>query len=541
MRKPVLGVAFLFLFWAATAFSQSAVISFSPPSFSFTAVQSGSLPLSQTLQVNNSGGGTLGWQITSNANWLSATPASGTAPSNITVSITRTNLPPNTYSGKLTITGNASNSPQEVTVTYTVTAPITATIAFSPPSFNFNADQDGSLPLSETLQVSNSGGGTLNWNISSNANWLSATPASGTAPSNITVSITRTNLPPNTYSGKLTITGNATNSPQEVPVTYTVSAPPQPAVISLSPASFGFGAEQNGSLPLSQNLEITNTGGGSLNWSVSSKHNSTWLSAGPANGTAPSTVTASITTTGLVPNTYADTLVILSGDASNSPQEVPVTYTVTSAQTAVLSLTPGDTINFSASQGGDPTSPQTLQIRNTGSGSMTWSLGGGIPSWLSVIPPGPATAPTDVQLTAVPGSLVPGFYSHTLQVFSGQATNSPQSVVVNFEVTQPPVPVLQVSDDLFTFEATEGQANPAPQPLTIFNGGGGDLNWNLASDQTWLFPANASGTNTGNLSVSVSIANLAAGPHTGHLTITAAGASGSPRTVTVNLNIAPVL
>ncbi|MGH8004107.1 MAG: FlgD immunoglobulin-like domain containing protein, partial [Limisphaerales bacterium] len=149
----------------------------------------------------------------------------------------------------------------------------------------------------------------------------------GTAPSTVAVSITTTGLVPGSYYDTLVVSGNATNSPQRVPITYTVSAPPTPAVISLSPAAFSFTAVQSGSLPSTQNLQITNTGGGTLTWSQTKARNSSWLAATPASGTAPSTVAVSITTTGLTPGSYYDTLVV-SGNATNSPQRVAVMYTV---------------------------------------------------------------------------------------------------------------------------------------------------------------------------------------------------------------------
>ena len=78
----------------------------------------------------------------------------------------------------------------------------------------------------QTLTVSNTGGGTLDFTASDDASWLSVSPASGTAPKDLTVTADATGLAPGTYNATVTITAaGASGSPKTVPVTLTVSAP----------------------------------------------------------------------------------------------------------------------------------------------------------------------------------------------------------------------------------------------------------------------------------------------------------------------------
>ncbi len=550
MRKPVLAVAFLFLFGAAEALSQTPVISLSPSSFSFSAFQSGSLPFSQNLQITNAGGGTLNWSVSKkrNSSWLSATPVTGTAPSTVTVSITTTGLVPNIYVDTLVIySAAASPTTAYALVTYTVSAPPQpALISLSPTSFTFSANQSGPLPLSQNLQLTNAGTGTLNWSVyrARNSVWLSAGPANGTAPSTITVSITTTGLVPNTYYDTLVISSaNASNSPQRVPVTYTVSPPPQPAVISLSPASFNFSAFQSGSLPLSQNLQITNAGSGTLNWTVARARNSAWLSAGPASGTAPSTVTVSITTTGLAPNIYYDTLVISSANASNSPQRVPVTYTVSPPpQPAVISLSPSF-FSFSAFQSGSLPLSQNLQITNAGSGTLNWTVSKKHnATWLSA---GPAngTAPSTVIVSITTTGLVPNTYVDTLVISSGEANNSPQQVPVTYTVSSPPQPAeIAVSPASFEFGAIQSGPVPFAQELQIDNAGGGALNWSIAKarNSVWLSATPGNGTVPSTVNVTITTTGLVPNTYYDTLVITSEDAGNSPVRVPVNYTVFPV-
>jgi hypothetical protein len=249
-------------------------------------------------------------------------------------------------------------------------------------------------------------------------------------------------------------------------------------------------------------------------------------------------VQVSVQTGNLPPGVYADTLQVTSGEATNSPQTFIVNFTVTAVTQPLIEVS--DTVlEFAATQGGTDPPAKNLTVSNSSGGTLNWTITKQLNQpWLSVIPTTGTNAGI-VSVSVTTGTKVPGLYVDTLLI-SGNASNSPRKVAIRFTITAPPIAVLQVFPNVLSFEAVFGQGDPPPKPLTILNGGpvGTTLNWSLASDTTWLFPANASGTNAGNLNVSVSTANLGVGLHTGHFTITAPGALGAPQTVTVTLNIA---
>jgi hypothetical protein len=100
------------------------------------------------------------------------------------------------------------------------------TIGYNPLSFSFTATQGGSNPPNQTLSISNTGGGTLNWTVSDNADWLSLSPTSGTDSGTVTVSVNIAGLTQGTYNTTITITAaGATNSPVSIPVALTINAP----------------------------------------------------------------------------------------------------------------------------------------------------------------------------------------------------------------------------------------------------------------------------------------------------------------------------
>jgi hypothetical protein len=119
------------------------------------------------------------------------------------------------------------------------------------------------------------------------------------------------------------------------------------------------------------------------------------------------------------------------------------------------------------------------------------------------------------------------------------------ALIVAFKAASgPPVPVLSLSPAGLTFTATAGGANPATQTINASNttSGSGSVSFTASSDSpSWLSVSPTSGSATGGGSavpLTVSATTPAAsGTLTGHITVTATGATGSPATVTVTFNV----
>jgi outer membrane protein assembly factor BamB len=102
-------------------------------------------------------------------------------------------------------------------------------------------------------------------------------------------------------------------------------------ILSVAPASLSFSYTINGTLPASASLSVTNTGSGTLNFSITD--DVTWLNVTPASGSAPATLQASVSVTGLAAGTYNGQVTVTSSGALGSPKVVPVTLTVNPAPT----------------------------------------------------------------------------------------------------------------------------------------------------------------------------------------------------------------
>ena len=95
---------------------------------------------------------------------------------------------------------------------------------------NYGADTVGNVTGSQDSLIANSGGGTLNWTVSTGQGWISYSPSSGVGSNLVTVSVDPSGLSAGTYMGTITMSApEASNSPQTVNVnlhTYGSTSPP---------------------------------------------------------------------------------------------------------------------------------------------------------------------------------------------------------------------------------------------------------------------------------------------------------------------------
>ncbi|MCP5055026.1 MAG: hypothetical protein GY940_48115 [bacterium] len=86
----------------------------------------------------------------------------------------------------------------------------------------FSAVVSGSKTGNQTVWVSNTGSGTLNWTAGANKSWLSVSPSSGTNGGSVTVSVDHSGLSAGSYSGTVTVSDSNTTSSKTVTVNLTV-------------------------------------------------------------------------------------------------------------------------------------------------------------------------------------------------------------------------------------------------------------------------------------------------------------------------------
>lgn len=319
-------------------------IGLDPTSFTFDAVGGGANPSTQTLNITNTGSGTLYWAASDNQAWLSLTPNNGIEDGSTVLSVDITGLTAGTYNGTVTISDpSATNNPQTVPVTLNIAEP-PPFIVLDPSSFTFDAYQNGVNPDDDTLWVSNGGGDTLEWTAGDDAAWLTIAPVEGSGDGYIVLSTDISGLPVGTYVAVVSVADPAaSNDPETVAVTLSIAPPPP--VIGLDPSSFYFEAMAGGIDPGKQALSVQNIGAGTLNWT--SENRRPWLRISPGSGTDDGlcslevSIWGTFTIGGLPPGLYEDTIIVSDPAAANNPQKVPVSLHVLEF-TSDRTLIPGD-------------------------------------------------------------------------------------------------------------------------------------------------------------------------------------------------------
>jgi hypothetical protein len=195
--------------------------------------------LKRPLRVTSTGTTQLKWTATSNNSWIVVSPAGGTTPTGVTVSIDRWKLPAwRPVYGSITIAAaGASNSPQKVRVIVNALGHPLSALAFSDSAIGFcfmPSSTRTCVRLEEQVRFTSVGGTPLTWRAVSSAPWIVVNPAGGTTPTDVRVFVASDKLPPRSgtttsVSGWITVTAaGASNSPRTIPVKLQFYSQPLP-------------------------------------------------------------------------------------------------------------------------------------------------------------------------------------------------------------------------------------------------------------------------------------------------------------------------
>lgn len=513
-----------------TVLSSGAFFDNLPGKLSFSLTKGGA-GVSQRIQINNGGTGTLNWTVTPTTSdggaWLTTSAPSGTAPSGLNVSINPSLLPGNgliagTFVGHLLFqtAGDMTSIPVSVTVGDSVFQqmnPLGFTMAFG-----------GANPEPQTLTVSASDNSAIRFTpiaaTANGGNWLTVSPANNGccfAPFPVTVSVNAGTLPAGVYTGEITVVEFA-NPAREmtVPVTLTVAA--SGAFFDNVPGQMTFTMKKGGKAT-PQILPVGNAGTGKLAFTITpiTADGGLWLKPSvvstSATTTAAKAVTISIVQTALpgggqLAGTFLGQLLLVS--STGVTQTVNVTVAV--GDSTFTQLNP---LNFVMPFGGANPLPQILTVAASDNSAIRFTplaatgKGG---AWLSVSPNnnGCCFAPFPLTVGVNAPSLKVGTYFG--EIIITEFANPARSVTV-------PVTLTVTAASKAFFDNLPGQTsfsmvtgtitNPPVQTMHIRNGGNGSpLNWsvspNTADPGKWLSVTPTKGVDAGSYDVKVTTSKL---------------------------------
>jgi hypothetical protein len=279
-------------------------------SASFTALQAGAVPVSQTIDVTITGSAAavLGAAYTSGQTqptWLTLALSGSGLHYQLTVGVIPGAVNPGQYTSTFSVgTADANGnilSHQDFTVSLTENPHVAATTTVSTPSLVF-----GDTTTTQSIPIGVTAPG-IQWAASSDSTWLHISTAAQTGSASINATADDSGLMPGTYQGTIHFLGNdESDDSASVSVSLTVI----PAVLTVAEPAYNFGGS-DGRAPLNPDPVTIALSTGQAVYpytvAISTDNGGAWLSATPASGSvgsAGTTVNLNVNSVSLVGGTY---------------------------------------------------------------------------------------------------------------------------------------------------------------------------------------------------------------------------------------------
>ncbi len=321
-------------------------------------------------------------------------------------------------------------------------------LSVSPATLDF-----GTSLTSLTFQISNSGSGSLTWNVSENPDkpWItSLSPASGSGNATVTVSVDRSGLSPSDYSGRITVSSNGGN--QDLTINMSVGSVSDNILVNgdfsdgdtgwllfVAPEATASGSVKNGEYAVS----ITN--GSNVDWHIQLIQSNLLIENGKTysvsfdayaasprqiafyirKASAPHTAYSGYQTFSLTASKQKFSFAFKMNDPTDSNADFSfvlgtsnvdaffdnVILTKQETGNAVLSINP-TTLDFGASA-----TSKGFDISNAGSGTLSWGVSEN-ETWITTVSPASGNGNAAVTVNVDRSGLSPGDHSGEVTVTS---------------------------------------------------------------------------------------------------------------------------
>lgn len=551
----------------------------------------GSLSFTLTDTVNSPAGG----------NWLNITPTLNTTPGKTTATADPSGLQPGTYS--TTVYGTALEPPGVTGGNLNSTLMANLTVLSNPNIFvdrNFVAftastKQNPPVPAPASQTVNFETSSTTGYPFTSTVttgsggNWLSISPASGTAAegSSLSISVVASaiaSLAPGYYTGQiqLNFSGGAPVSEHTITVGLRIYGSTDGPMLNVTPGGMVFVATAGGANPAPQNVKLWAIGTAAAGFSytaiasVSTPAGGNWLSAGSASGTATPTVSSvpiNVSIAGLSPGIYKGTVSFNPDPTTNAANQIVNVNLIVNSATAqasdrtgakseatakaqfasgplvaTISDPPDNFVTFTDSalnavviltdSAGTPVPGASVVLSSSnGEPDVTLNdLGNGTYSGLfQPQQSGGVTLSIDAEAVSSSGQT----FSASLVAVSGDVesdgsvpvyTNGAVSAATFAPQPAPLAPGQIVSLFGYNMLASGGQATSLPLPVSL--GGTSVTIGGIAAPLFATYPASAPGLND---QINLQVPYELAGQPSADIIVTTNGVSGAPQTIALGL------
>ncbi len=300
----------------------------SPASLTFANQLVGTTSPAQTVTLSNAGSAPLKISsIATTGDYTQSNNCGGSLNAGTSCSINVSFKPTatGTRTGTLSVTDNASGSPQTVALVGSGIAPAAA---LSPASLTFANQLVGTTSAAQSVTLSNPGSAPLNISQIATAGDYTQTNNCGAsldAGTSCTINVSFKPTNTGTRSGTLSVTDNATGSPQKAALTGTGVIP----AVNLAPTSLNFGKIPVGTTSAPMSVTLSNTGTGTLlisSMALTGPNPVDYAQTNNCGGSVDPGANCTITIT-FTPGTTGNRNATLAttDNAPKSPQNVPLT------------------------------------------------------------------------------------------------------------------------------------------------------------------------------------------------------------------------
>jgi uncharacterized repeat protein (TIGR02543 family) len=308
-------------------FKNLPIVSVASTSLSFATQNVGTISMAQTIALTNTGSASLNIASIIASGDYSVTHNCGTglgAGGFCNLNITFTPTAAGTRTGSVTITDDAFDSPQTITLSGTGQG---AVLSLSTTTLSFANQGVGSTSAPQAITLTNSGGEILNINsIVASGDFANTTTCGSTLAqgANCTINVTFSPMTAGSQSGSVVITSNSATSPSTITLSGSGVAVP---LVSLNPTLLTFTTQNVGTTSSSQSITLSNTGGAALSLGSITANGDFSQSNNCGGGLgAGGSCAISVTFTPTANGSRTGTLSI-TDNASNSPQSVSLSGT----------------------------------------------------------------------------------------------------------------------------------------------------------------------------------------------------------------------
>jgi hypothetical protein len=434
--------------------------------------------------------------------------------------------------GAVTITDNALGSPH--TIQLTGTGSLSAANV-SPTGLRFSDQLVGTTSTTQPVTVTNTGSVAMSIrSLTISSGWTESNNCLPSVAANASCTINVIFQPPvgGTYTGTLTLTDDAINSPQTVTLGGTgVGGTP-----SLSPTSLNFGNQplDSGSAPRTITLTNPSGGGGGGIYVPSFTISGDFydrpddcLSMSNLSTDSPCQIIVFFTPTAV--GTRTGTLTV----TYTQPTPLTLTASLTGTGTAPEASTSATTLTFAGQALGSTSSPQGVTLSNSGNAPLTISsiaVSGDFSQTNTCGKTVSASSSCTVNVVFTPTA--PGARTGALAVTDNSNMSTGSTQTVNLSGTGVG-PLVSLSPTGLTFAAQIVSTQSAPQTLKLTNTGNGaltPLTITASGDFAQTNTCTGSVAAGASCTINVTFSPTDAGARTGTITLTD-NASNSPETV----------